>query len=83
MWADPSTALSILFFPGDYSEGYELSREELEVDRVFSKNFPEGAVYLWNAKKQEWHYVGQMSDESQDGTKRLFDFFDVKPNPPL
>ena len=74
---------SVLFFPGDYPKGFVLDRERREVNRAFSGKFPEGAIYLWNEEKQEWHYIGQMSDESQDGAKKLLGFFDVEPNPPL
>lgn len=35
---------SVQFFPSHYPKGHELSREELEVDRVFSKKFPEAGI---------------------------------------
>lgn len=74
---------SVLFFPGDYQEGYEPSKEFLEVNRVFSSKFPEGAVYHWNEEKSEWHYVGQMNKEGQDGAEELFGVFGVDSAPPL
>lgn len=77
------TEHSVLFFPGDHRKGYKPTKEFLEVNRAFCKKFPEGAVYHWNKEKREWHYVGQMPQDSQDGAKKLFYVFGVDPNPPL
>lgn len=74
---------SVLFFPGDYPKGHVPSREFLTVNRSFCKKFPEGAVYHWNEEKQEWHYVSQMPQDSQDGAKKLFCVLGVDPDPPL
>lgn len=74
---------SFLFFPGDYEPGHKPSHQNTNVCRMFSSKFPEGAVYHWNEEKGEWHYIGQMDEEGQDGAKELFGVFDVEPNSPL
>lgn len=77
------TMHSVLFFPGDHRKGWKPTKDFLEVNRTFSSKFPEGAVYHWNEEKQEWHYISQMSDDSQDGAKKLLGVFGVKPADPL
>ena len=72
---------SFLFFPGDYPEGWEPSREDTNVCRKFSKGFPEGAVYHWNEKREEWSYIGPMETDGEH--RRIFDAFGVEPEPPL
>lgn len=80
---------SVLFYPGEYPND-EPPLEVAEISRVLSINFPEGAIYHWHKEKQEWHYVGQMDEESQDAAKQFFGVFQkvypdkkLKPADPL
>ena len=73
---------SVVFYPDEYPDN-KPPPEDAEVKNIFSKAFPEGAIYHWHADKKEWHYVGPMSEESQDGARELFGCFGVEPEPPL
>jgi len=72
------TEHSVLFFPDDYPKGYKPTKKFLEVNKTFSKKFPEGAVYHWNEKQGKWHYVSQMPQNSQNEAKKLFGVFDIE-----
>lgn len=73
----------VIFFPDDHPEGYQLPKKWREIDTTFNSKFPEGATYHWNAEKKEWHYVGQMDQETQNGARMLFDYLGEKPADPL
>ncbi len=73
---------SVLIEIGDYPDD-KPPPKVAEINRAFSSAFPEGAIYHWHADKKEWHYVGPMSEKSQDGARKLFGFFGVEPDPPL
>ena len=49
------------------------------VARIFSKNFPEGAIYHWDGKA--WIYIGPFEDNTN--ALKLFKAFGVEPAPPL
>ena len=69
-----------LIWPPDYPDGPP--RERIEVRRVFSRNFPEGAIYHWDGAA--WIYQGPMDTEDNPGEhRRLFDAFGVDTEPPL
>lgn len=76
------TTNSHLFYPEEYRD--DLPPERTQVLKLFSKHFPEGAIYHWNDEKKEWHYVSPMEKPGEEGEHRgIFDAFGLKPTPPL
>lgn len=72
----------VLIYPGDYPND-QPPPHVTDINRVFSSEFPEGAIYRWVADKKEWHYVGPFEQEGQERNRRFFGFFGVEPAPPL
>jgi len=73
----------VLLWPPDWPDWPDgVPRERLEVRRVFSRNFPEGAVYHWDGAS--WIYQGPMDAGGEPGEhRRLFDAFGIETEPPL
>lgn len=65
------TEHSVVYYPEDHP----LPLKEQQVNQVFSKNFPEGAVYHWHEESKTWRYKGQMPPQSQEGARELFSWF--------
>jgi len=71
---------SSLIHPPDYPDGVPADRTE--VCRLFSVQFPEGAVYRWHAASGEWRYAGAPGDGG-GAFGALLRVFKVEPAPPL
>lgn len=80
---DTHTFTYEFFEPGERS--YHLLYDKGIIDdlTLFSKEFPEGAIYRWTPKEKCWKYIGKPDEDSEDGFKKLLDFFGVEPDPPL
>lgn len=74
---------STLLYPPDWPDPAPLApTERTDVCRLFSKNFPEGAIYHWNEDSKEWHYQGPF-EEGESSARDFLDAFGVEPEPPL
>jgi len=70
----------VLIWPPDWPDG--VSEERLTVCRLFSRDFPEGAVYHWDGTS--WVYRGPTDTEDKPGEhRRLFEVFGMDTEPPL
>jgi hypothetical protein len=76
------TEYDVLIWPPDYPNFPDgIPEERLTVNRVFNKDFPEGAIYHWDEKEKVWRYVGPFEDSTN--ARNLLNFFGAEPAPDL
>jgi hypothetical protein len=73
------------YYERDYPPDGKPSWERTYKASLFSKNFPEGAIYHYDDEKKAWIFQNRtMEEDGESGDHRkVFDAFGIKPADPL